>query len=87
MPLKKSFKIENTFFLKIKGAKIQNLIERTNIYLYMYLKKNSGIGIKIQCDGKEQETDKHPIKLVQKVQSLRKFPENEDIRLDKIIQK
>lgn len=53
MPLKKSFKIEHTFFLKIKGAKIQNLIERTNIYLYMYLKKNSGIGIKIQHDGKE----------------------------------
>ena len=60
------------------------MIERTNIYIF---EKNLGTGIKMQSDGKEQATDKHPIKLVQKVQSLIKFPENEDIRLEKTVQK
>ena len=35
---KKPFKITNTFFLKIKGAKITKL-DRKNIYMYIYLKK------------------------------------------------
>lgn len=81
---KNSFKITK-FILKIKimRAKIQSLIEWTK---YVF-EKNSRQWNKKTKWWERVGKNKNLMKLVQKVQNLRKFPESEESGLEKRIQK